>query len=154
MDIIVIGLGDASQEVHGVGEAHVVLEGCEDVTFGIKNLLIREGLIGDMAEVGDVRGEHLLILRSNEHGGDTNELKTVKGDNFSRQEAIDDVDGEEQGLGEQTETGVHFDKPVDKDPTHLPFKVGLVVDVIRVGESHDLKVPEILKDFNHVFSGH
>lgn len=84
LDIVVIGLGDTSKEVHGVGEAHVVLEGCEDVTFSIENLLIREGLIGNMAKVGDVRGEHLLILGGNEHGGNTNELKTIKGDNFSR----------------------------------------------------------------------
>jgi len=54
LDVVVVGLGDAAQEVHGVGVAHVVVEGLEDVTFGIQDLLVGKGFIGDMAEVGDM----------------------------------------------------------------------------------------------------
>ena len=50
LDIIVVGLGDTAQEVHGVGEAHVVLEGSEDVT--LSHLAV--GLLADQIKVGSV----------------------------------------------------------------------------------------------------
>lgn len=40
LDIVVVGLGDAAQEVHRVGVAHVVLEGGQNVTLSIENLLV------------------------------------------------------------------------------------------------------------------
>ena len=78
LDVVVVCLGDTTKEVHGVGVREVVVEGTKDEALSLKDLGLGEAVIGDVLEVLDVRRENLLVLGSNEHGGDTDELETVK----------------------------------------------------------------------------
>lgn len=154
LDVVVVGLGDAAKEVHGVGVREVVVEGTQDETLGLKDLSLGEAIVGNVLEVLDVGREDFLVLGSNEHGGDTNQLETVELDNLARKEAVDDVDSQEEGLRQQPKARVNLQKPVDKDATHLPFEFVLAVHVVGVGESGDLKLLHVVKDFVHVLSDH
>ncbi|KAI6760161.1 hypothetical protein HG531_013362 [Fusarium graminearum] len=101
-----------------------------------------------------MRREDLFVLGRDKHGSDAHELETVKLDNLLRQESIDNVDGEEEGLGKQVETRVDFNQPVNQDTTRLPFEVVLVRHILRVGNRLALEVAEVFENFVGVFSNH
>lgn len=82
LDIVVVGLGDSAEEVHGVGVAQVVVKSSKDEALSAEDLLLGKAIIGDMTEVLDVGRENLLVLGSDEHGSNTNELETVELDNL------------------------------------------------------------------------
>lgn len=154
LDVVVVGLGDATKEVHGVGVGQVVVQSTKDETLSLEDLGLSEAIVGDVLEVLDVGREDFLVLRSNEHGSDTDKLKAVELDNLARQEAIDDVHCQEKGLRQQPKARVNLQQPVDEDATHLPFEFILAVHVVRVGQGGDLKLLHIVEDFVHVLSNH
>lgn len=154
LDVVVVGLGDTAEEVHGVRVGEVVVEGGQDETLGLEDLGLGEAIIGNVLEVLDVRRQDLLVLGSNEHGGNTNELKTVKLDNLAREETVDDVDSKEQSLGQEPEAGVNLQQPVDEDATHLPLKLVLAVHVVWVGQGSDLELLHVVEDLVHILGNH
>jgi len=154
LDVIIVRLRDPTQEVHGVGVAQVVAERRQDEALGTEDLGLGKAIIGNMAEVGDVGSENLLVLGGNQHGGDADELQAIQLHHLLRQEAVDDVDGEEQRLGEEVELGVDLDQPVDEDAPRLPLQIVLVRHVLRVGNHVALEVPEILENVIGVLGDH
>ena len=74
LDIIVVRLGNTAKEVHGVGIAQIIVQGRQNEAFRAKDLRDCEPVIGDMAKVGDVGRQDLLVLGSNEHGSDADQL--------------------------------------------------------------------------------
>src|ERR1700730_1720192 len=83
LDVVVVGLRDAAKEVHWVGEAQIIVESSEDVFLSTQNFRLREPIVGDVTEVGNVRRKDLFILGGNEHSGNTNKLKAIKLNDFS-----------------------------------------------------------------------
>ena len=154
LDVVVVGLGDTTEEVHGVGVGEVVVQGTKDEALGLEDLGLGEAIIGDVLEVLDVGREDFLVLGSDEHGGDTDELEAVELDNLAGEEAVDDVDSKEEGLRQQPKTRVNLEQPVDKDAAHLPLELVLAVHVVRVGKSGDLKLLHVGEDFVHVLGDH
>lgn len=154
LDIVVIGLGDTSQEVHWVWVAQVVVECGKNVTLGAEDLLLSESIVGDMTEVLNVWRQDLLVLGRNEHGSDTNELETVELDNLCGQEAVEDVDSKEESLWQEVETGVNLDQPIDKDTTHLPLQIFLVLHVLWVWQGGLLKLLQVLENLVDVLGNH
>lgn len=154
LNIVVVGLGDAAKKVHGVGVAKVVVEGRQDEALRAEDLGLSEAIIGDVAEIGDVRGENLLILGGNEHCGNTDKLKTIELDDLCTQETIDDVDGKEQRLGQQVESSMDLNEPVDENTASLPLEVVLVVHVLRVRHGFAFQVTEVLEDFRRILGNH
>ena len=154
MNIVVVGLGDAAEKVHGVGVAKVVVKGRQDKALRTEDLGLSEAIIGDVTEVGDVRGENLLVLGGNEHGGDTDKLKTIELDDLCTQETIDDVDGKEERLGQQVEAGMDLNEPVDENAASLPLKVVLVIHVLGVRHRLAFEVAKVLENFRRVLGNH
>ena len=62
LDVIVVRLGNATKEVHGVGIAEVIVEGLKDKALSAQDFGLAETVIGDMAEVGNMRRQDFLIL--------------------------------------------------------------------------------------------
>lgn len=154
LNVILVGLRDPAQEVHGVGIAQVVLECLQSVSFSTEDFVDSEAIISNMNEIADVRRQDLLVLGGDEHGSDTNQLKLVQGDNLYRQEAIDNVDGKEESLGQQPEPSVNLNQPVDEDASHLPLEVFLVLHIVGVGHGRLLQLLVVVEDLSDVLSTH
>lgn len=154
LNVVVVGLGDTTEEVHGVGVGEVIVESTEDKTFGLEDLGLGEAIIGDVFEVLDVWRKDLLVLGGDEHGGDTDKLKAVELDNLAGKEAVDDVDRKEEGLRQQPKARVNLEQPVNKDATHLPLEFVLAVHVVRVGEGSDLELLHVVENLVHVLGDH
>ena len=54
LDVVVVCLGNSSQEVHRVGIAEIVLESRQGVSFGAEHFIDSEAIIRDMDEVAHV----------------------------------------------------------------------------------------------------
>lgn len=154
LDVIVVRLGDASEKVHGVGVAKVVFQGAQDKTLGTEDFRLAEAVVGDALEVFNVGGEDLFVLGGNEHGSDADQLEVIELHHLFGEEAIDNVDSEEKGLGKKVEAGVDLNQPINEDTTRLPLEIVLVAHVVVVGDRLDLQLVEILKDFGGVFGNH
>jgi hypothetical protein len=73
------------------------------------------------AAKGDERRSHdLLVLGSDEHRGDTDELELDEGDDSEGEESVDDVDGDPERLGSHLVSDVDLLKPVDEGRSHRP----------------------------------
>ena len=83
LDVVVVGLGDTTKEVHGVGVGEVVVQGAKDEALGLEDLGLGEAIIGDVLEVLNVGREDFLVLGGDEHGSDTDELEAVKLDDLA-----------------------------------------------------------------------
>lgn len=99
LDVIVVSFRDAAEEIHWVRVAEVIVQCGQNKTLSAENLSLGEPIVGDVAEVGNVGREHLLILGRNEHAGDANKLETVELNHLLGKEAVDDIDSEKQGFG-------------------------------------------------------
>ena len=77
LDINVPGLGVPAQEVEGERPGEVEAERVEDPQLHLPDLPRGVGVVSDVDEVVDLRGEHLLHLAGNEHGRDTDQLELV-----------------------------------------------------------------------------
>ena len=154
LDVVVVGLGDTAEEVHGVWVGEVVVQGTKDETLSLEDLGLGEAVVGNVLEVLNVGREDFLVLGSDEHGGDTNELEAVELDDLAREEAVDDVDCQEEGLRQQPKTRVNLEKPVNKDAAHLPLELILAIHVVRVGKGGDLKFLHVVEDLVHVLGNH
>lgn len=135
LDIVSLGLGHPPQKVHRVGVAQVKFERGQDVFLGREDLFIRVTPIGHEQEVGDGRADDLFVLGGDEETGETDELEFGKRDDSGREESVDEVDSEEEGLGKETELVMHLDEPVCEETPHLPFQMGLLIHVLDVGHA-------------------
>lgn len=154
LDVILISLGDAAKEVHRIGIAEVIVQGGQDVSFGVEDLGLSESIIGNVSEVGNVRGENLFVLGRNEHGSNTDKLQTVELNNLGREETINDVHRKEESLRQKVETRMDFDQPVNENATHLPLEIVLVRHIIGVRSRRDLQVTQVLEDLDNVLGDH
>lgn len=142
LDVVVVGLGDPPEEVDRVGVAEVELEGLQEVPLRSEDLVVSVPSVGHVEEVLNRGTDDFFVLGSDEEGGGSDELELDEGDGSSREEPVDEVDGEEEGFGEETELSVDLDEPVDEDPTHLPLEFGLVGHVVPVWHGVDLEERE------------
>ena len=110
------------------------VEGLQDDSLSFQNLFTRIRILGQEDELLDSGGKNLLILGSDEDGGDTDELKFGDGYNTLGEEAVDDVDGNPDGFGQHVVTEVDLEQPVDQRLAHFPGKVVLSIHVVRVGD--------------------
>ena len=133
LEIIVVRLADPAQETHRSGPAEVKLEHTEHEALRFQNLLGRVAAVDHVLNLLDGRAVDLLVLGRDEDGGCADELQLAEGDDLAGEEAIDVVDGEEEGFGEETEAVVHLDEPVHQDGAHRPLNLDLVVHVVWVG---------------------
>lgn len=133
LNVVVVRLGATAQEVERVGVVQAEFENLEDVAFRLENLLVGVSSVSHVDEVLNRRCHDFFVLGRDEHRGESDKLKLLERHNSERQEAVDDVDGKEEGFGEQAELVVNLDEPVDKNAAHLPLQVLLVVHVVRVG---------------------
>lgn len=126
LDVVVVRLRDTTKKVHGVGIAKVIVESAQDESLGAQDLSLGEAIIGNASKVLDVRREHFFVLGGNEHGSDADELQTIELDDLFGEKSVDDVDGEEEGFGQEVEAGVDLDEPVNQNTTRFPLEVVLV----------------------------
>jgi len=154
LEVVLVCLGNSPQEVHRIGVRQVVVQSREDEPFGTKNLFLSEAIVGDVAEVLNVRRENLLVLGGNEHRSHTDQLELIQHDDLVCQKPIDNVDGQEEGLREETEASVNLDEPIHKDTAHLPLEVDLVVHVVGVRLRFGFELPKVLEDLVDVLGDH
>eukprot|EP00037_Helgoeca_nana_P001387 m.26605 g.26605 ORF g.26605 m.26605 type:complete len:377 (+) comp11810_c0_seq1:154-1284(+) len=135
-------LGVPSKEVQREGAAQVVVERLEKETLHRDDLLLCVRVVGDPHKVADLRWVHLLVLGRHEHRGDAGELELGAGDVLQGEESVNEVERHVQRFLLQLETDVHFDQPVDQDPSHVWCDVGL--DSCHVPMRHSLLHLELL----------
>jgi len=75
------------------------VEGLQDDSLSLQNLFTRIRILGQEDELLDSGGKNLLVLGSDEDGGDADQLKFGDGYNALCEEAVDDVDGDPDGFG-------------------------------------------------------
>lgn len=126
----------------------------EDEALGGKDLRLGEAIVRDVLEIADVRGQDFLVLGRNKHGGNTNQLDAIELNDLLRQEAINDVDGQEQCLGQKVEASVDLDEPVNQNAARLPLQLVLMVHVVRVRQRGRLDANEVVKDLVSVLRDH
>lgn len=80
VDIVIIRFADATQEVNGVGEVHVLVQGLQDIPLCLKDLTLRVRHIHTVEEIGRSWHNNLFYFRRDEHAGDANELELGEGD--------------------------------------------------------------------------
>lgn len=107
-----------------------------------------------MLEVADVRGEDFLVLGRDEHGSNTNQLDAIKLNNLLGQEAINNVDSQEQCLWQKVKAGMDLDEPVNQDAARLPLQLILVVHVVRIGQRGRLDADEVVEDLVSILRDH
>lgn len=154
LDVVVIGFGDSSEEVHRVGIAEIILESGEGISLSTQDFIDSEAVVSDVDEVAYMGRQNLLVLGCDEHGGNTNQLKLIQRDDLGRQEAVNDVDSKEERLREQPEPSVDLDEPVDEDTTHLPLEIVLVIHVVGIWHGDEFKLLVVVEDFANVFCTH
>lgn len=69
----------------------------------------------------------ILELGGNPEGGTTDKLIMFNVDDATRHVAIDDVEGEVEGLWSEAEGEVDFHEEINKTRTHVPSNLGLLI---------------------------
>lgn len=77
--------------------------------------------------------------RSEEHAGSAEELQFLPHDGHVREEAVDVVDSQTQGLAVQLVLLTNLYEPVNEDRTHVVINVRLSCHVVRLGTVVTLK---------------
>ena len=122
-------LDEAFEEEERVRRGQLKVELREHVALHLQDLLARVRLVGDVHEVAALGRVDLLVLGRDEHRRDADQLQVAALDLLLLEVAIDQVDGQVQGLRHQLELQVHLDEPVDEDRAHLLVDVLLLCDV-------------------------
>lgn len=99
LNVVAVGLGDASEEVDRVGVGEVEADHLKNVALRLEDLLLLVAAIGHEQEVLHRRADDLFVLGGNEESGDADELKFDKADDANREKAVNDVRREEDGFG-------------------------------------------------------
>ena len=97
----------------------------------------------------------VTVLGGNEQGCAANELVVTLVDNAAGAVAVEEVDRQEEGLGQQLEGSVGFNQEVEEVGAHEPLDLGLDVNGVDVGQGLSFHVDHMLHDVFLVFiSGH
>lgn len=116
--------------------SHDPVEGVEDVPLHLGE---HGGIVEATAHGGELADEGDLVLLvavlgGNKQGRAADELVMTLVDDATRAVAVEQVDGEEERLGEQLKGGVGLDEKVDEVGTHEPLNLLLNVNRGDVGE--------------------
>lgn len=76
--------------------------------------------------------------RGQENGRCPHELQFASQDGHAGKEAVQEVDGQVEGLGSQLVLLGHLHQPVHQDPAHAVRDVGLLPQVVRLGPASHL----------------
>lgn len=133
LEVVVISLADASQEAHWTGPAQFELQHTEHKALSLEDFILRVTVVDHVHDLLDGRAVDFLILGSKEESSSTDQLELAHGDDLDRQEAVNVVDSEEQGLRQELETMVDLDNPVYQNGAHGPLDVLLELHVVSVG---------------------
>lgn len=100
LNVVPIRFADSSEEVQWVGVGHVKADSVEHVSLRLDDLLDAVTAVGHVQEVGDRGADDLFVLCRDEQCRQANKLELDQRDHSSREESVNQVDGDEQGLGE------------------------------------------------------
>ena len=73
---------------------------------------------------------YLLILASDEHCSDTDQLQVLPHDVLLREEPVDEVVREEERLRDELELEVHLNEPIDENRAHSIIDVALLAHIV------------------------
>lgn len=127
-----VGLGDlgvALEEAVSRGLNDLELEVKENFLFHIEDLCSRISTVRQKDEVFDRGRVNLLVFCRDQQSRDTYKLDHFLLDRVEGQEAIDEVDCDEEGLREALELGMHRDEPVYQDRPHVLINLSLSAHV-------------------------
>ena len=88
------------------------------------------------------RGDLLFaisVLGSDQEGGTANQLVVALVDHSFGAVTVEQVDGEEQCLGEQLKSHVRFHQEVEQVGSHVPLNLSLNVNGVDIGHSVSLR---------------
>ena len=132
LNVVVVSFADTAQEAHRAWEAKLKLEHAQHVALSLQDLVLRVAVVDHVDDLADRGTVDLLILGSNEDGSSTNKLQLAERDHLAREESVNVVDAEIQGLRKKSKAQVDLDEPVHEDRAHRPLNLSLVVHVVRV----------------------
>lgn len=99
-EIIVVGLADTSEEAHRSRPAKAVSKDTEHEALGLEDLFLGVAVVDHVNNLLDGRAVDLFILGSKEESSGANQLELSHGNHLGRQEAVNVIDGKEEGLGQ------------------------------------------------------
>ena len=98
----------------------------------LENFLLIVGTVSDVDQVTQLRGVDLLVLGGHQQRSDAHELELRAAHTVVLEEAVDDVHGKVQRLGNHLELQVHLHKPVHQDGAHALVDIGLAGHILSV----------------------
>jgi hypothetical protein len=112
-------LGGAPEEVQYVRDGQVEAERVEYDALHVNDVLAGEGAVADVDKIHYAEFVNLLHLGGDQESSEADQLKLRAGDRLlhigaTSKESVENVDGEEEGVGGQTEVDVHLDQPIDQ----------------------------------------
>ena len=132
--VVVEELGVSLEEQVGTGEGDVEPELLEHLAFHLQDLLLGVGFVGHIDEISEIRWVDLLVLARGEKRGNADQLELLPADLGFFEIAIDEVNGQEEGLVDELELQVDVDEPVDENGAHFLIDVCLLGHVAGLGE--------------------
>jgi hypothetical protein len=96
--VVVVRFADATEEAHWAGPSKLELQHAEHESFGLEDFLRGIAIVDHVDNLMNRGAVDFLILGCDEDGCCADELQLAQGDDLARQESVDVVDAEEQGL--------------------------------------------------------
>ena len=143
LNVVVVRARDAAHpRVRGAVVRNLEVESLKNDTLALEDLLARVAVLGHVDELLDARGHDLLVLGGDEHGRDADELELDQADDAPAEEAVDDVDGDPERLGQHVVAHVDLEQPVDEGGAHTPAATlkRLLQRPARHGTHHSISV--------------
>lgn len=118
LQIVVVGLANASQEAHGAGPTEVEVEHGQHKAFSLQDVVNGVPAVYHVDDLLNRGAVNLLVLGGNEKCRGTHELQLAQRDDLDREEPVDVVGREKQRLGEETKAAVNLNHPVHQYSPH------------------------------------
>lgn len=134
LDVVVIGLAYLPHPaVWRAVLGNLEVKGLENYSLPLQDFFTGVHVLSQEDELLNSRGKNLLVLGGDKDGSNTNELKLGEGHDALCEEAVNDVNGDPDCLGQHVVAEVDLEEPVDQRLAHFPGKVVLSIHVVGVG---------------------
>lgn len=122
------------------------LELLQDVLLHLEKFILRVGMVSDVDVVSHPWRVDLLILASNHHGSHSDELEIFPVNSDVTQVPVNEVDGEEECLRQQSILDVDLDKPINQNLPHRLVDIILVLHVVGLWHALSLDCQAMIVD--------
>lgn len=125
------GPGEEFQEEVGRREIDREVQLSQQVLFHPYNLGLRAGVVRHVHEIQNRRGVNLLVLGSNYHGCNAEELHLAPPNLSLGEEPVSEIYSDMECFSLKPEPNVDINQPVDQNDAHVLVDLDLLSHVVR-----------------------